>query len=89
MYEVIVETYCMGVRRYAACNAARILFYGCYEDRMDAVKAYDDQFKEYYEEHRNCYCSKDDYIFKIVEKKSVGYNVVVRGRIIINQGGSR
>lgn len=83
MYEVIVETYCMGVRRYAACNAVRILFYGCYEDRMDAVKAYDDQFKEYYKEHRNCYCSKDDYIFKIVEKKSAGYNVVVRGRIFI------
>ena len=83
MYEVIVETYCMSVRDYAACNAVRIIFDGCYEDRMDAVKAYDDQYKEYYEEHRNCYCSKDDDMFKIVEKKSAGYNVVVRGRIII------
>lgn len=83
MYEVIVETYCMSVRDYAACNAVRILFDGCYEDKMDAIKAYDDQFKKYYEEHRNCYCSKDYYSFKIVERKSAGYNVVVRGRIII------
>lgn len=83
MYEVIVETYCMSVRDYAACNAVRIIFDGCYEDRMDAVKVYDDQFKEYYEEHRNCYFSKDDYSFKIVERKSAGYNVVVRGRIFI------
>ena len=82
MYEVIVETYCMSVRQYSACNAVRNLFDGCYEDRMDAIKAYDDQFKRYYKEHRNCYCSKDDYMFKIVDKKSAGYNVVVRGYII-------
>lgn len=49
----------------------------------DAVKAYDDQFNKYCREHKNCYLSKDDYIFKIVEKKSAGYNVVIRGRIII------
>lgn len=83
MYEVIIETYCMSVRDYAACNAVRILFDSCYEDKMNAVKVYDDQFKKYYEEHRNCYSSKDDYSFKIVEKKSAGYNVVVRGRIFI------
>lgn len=83
MYEVIIETYCMSVGYYAASNAVRILFDNCYEDKADAVKAYDDQFKKYLKEHKNCYCSKDDYIFKIVEKKSAGYNVVVRGRIII------
>lgn len=83
MYEVIVETYCMGVRRYAACNAVRNLFDSCYEDKIDAVKAYDDQFEKYYKEHKDCYYSKDDYIFKIVDKKSAGYNVVIRGRIFI------
>ena len=85
MYEVIVETFCISRCIYATCNAVRILFDGCYEDKMDAVKVYDDQFKEYYEEHRNCYFSKDDYSFKIVEKKSAGYNVVIRGRIIIKR----
>lgn len=83
MYEVIVETYCMSVRQYSACNAVRIIFDGCYEDKTDAVKAYDDQFEEYYKEHRNCYFFRDDSIFQIVEKKSAGYNVVIRGRIII------
>lgn len=84
MYEVIIETYCMSVGHYyAACNAVRNLFDGCYEDKIDAVKAYDDQYEKYYKEHKDCYCSKDDDIFKIVEKKSAGYNVVIRGRIII------
>lgn len=83
MYEVIIETYCMSVGHHAACSGVRILFDGCYEDKTDAVKAYDDQFKKYYKEHKNCYLSKDDYNFKIVEKKSDGYNVVVRGDIII------
>ena len=83
MYEVIVETYCMSVGYYAACNAVINLFDVCYEDKIDAIKAYDDQFEKYYKEHKDCYCSKDDYIFKIVDKKSAGYNVVVRGRIFI------
>lgn len=83
MYEVIIETYCISRCMYATCNAVTILFDGCYEDKTDAVKAYNDQFKKYCEEHRNCYFSKNDYIFKIVERKSAGYNVVVRGRIII------
>lgn len=83
MYEVIVETFCISRCIYATCNAVRILFDGCYEDKMDAVKAYDDQFNKYYKEHKDCYYSKDDYIFKIVEKKSTGYNVFIRGRIII------
>ncbi len=84
MYEVIVETYCMSVRDYAACNAVRIIFDGCYEDRMDAVKAYDDQFKEYYKEHKyDSYCYKHDDIFEIAEKKSADYSVVIRGRIFI------
>lgn len=83
MYEVIIETYCMSVgHHYAACNAVRNLFDGCYEDKIDAVKAYDDQFEKYYKEHKDCYCSKDDYIFKIVDKKNAGYNVVIRGYII-------
>lgn len=73
----------MGVRYYAASNAVRILFDNCYEDKIDAVREYNDQFKKYYREHRDCYCFKDGYIFKIVEKKSAGYNVVVRERIII------
>lgn len=83
MYEVIVEIYCMSVRDYAACNAIGILFDGCYEDKIDAVKAYDDQYEKYCKEHKDCYCSKDDDSFKIVEKKSAGYNVVIRGRIFI------
>lgn len=84
MYEVIVETYCMSVRDYAACNAVRNLFDSCYEDKMDAVKAYDDQYEKYYKEHKyDSYCYKHDDIFEIVEKKSAGYNVVVRGRIFI------
>lgn len=83
MYEVIVETYCMSVRDYAASNAVRIIFDNCYDDKMDAFKAYDDQFEKYFKESRNCYFSKDDDIFEIVEKKSAGYNVVIRGRIII------
>lgn len=83
MYEVIVETYCMSVRDYAASNAVRILFDNCYEDKTNAVKEYNDQFKKYCKEHKDCYWSKDDYSFKIVEKKSAGYNVVIRGRIII------
>lgn len=83
MYEVIIETYCISHCIYATCNAVRILFDGCYEDKMDAVKVYDDQFNKYCREHKNCYLSKDDYIFKIVERKSAGYNVVIRGRIII------
>lgn len=83
MYEVIIETFCISRCIYATCNAVRILFDGCYEDKMDAVKAYDDQFNKYHKEHKDCYYSKDDCIFKIVEKKSDGYNVVIRGRIII------
>lgn len=83
MYEVIIETYCISHCIYATCNAVRILFDGCYEDKMDAVKVYDDQFNKYCREHKNCYLSKDDYIFKIVERKSAGYNIVIRGRIII------
>lgn len=83
MYEVIVETFCISRCIYATCNAVRIIFDSCYEDKIDAVKAYDDKFKEYYEEHKDCYYYKDDDMFKIVERKSAGYNVVVRGRIII------
>ena len=84
MYEVIVETYCMSVRDYAACNAVRIIFDGCYEDKMDAVKAYDDQYEKYYKEHKyDSYCYKHDDIFEIVEKKSADYSVVIRGRIFI------
>lgn len=79
MYEVIVETYCMSCFFYVACNAVRIIFDGCYEDKTDAVKAYDDQYEKYYKEHKDCYWSKDDYIFRIVEKKSAGYNVVISG----------
>lgn len=82
MYEVIVRTYCLG-RGYGTYNEINVPFDGCYEDKADAVKAYDDQFKTYYREHKNCYLSKNDYIFKIVERKSAGYNVVIRGRIII------
>lgn len=40
MYEVIVETFCISRCIYATCNAVRILFDGCYEDKMDAVEAY-------------------------------------------------
>ena len=82
MYEVIVRTYCIG-SRYGTYNEINVPFDSCYEDKMDAVKAYDEQFKKYYEEHKDCYYSKDDDIFKIVERKSAGYNVVIRGRIII------
>lgn len=83
MYEVIIETYCMSVRYYAASNAVRILFDNCYEDKRDAVKEYNDQFKKYCREHRDCYCFKDDDIFKIVEPNSADYSVVIRGRIIV------
>lgn len=83
MYEVIIETYCMSVGHHcAACNAARNLFDVCYENKIDAVKAYDDQFEKYYKEHKACYYSKDYYTFKIVDKKRAGYNVVVKGYII-------
>lgn len=86
MYEVIVETYCMSCffYVYVACNAVRIIFDGCYEDKMDAVKAYDDQYEKYYKEHKyDSYCYKHDDIFEIVEKKSADYSVVIRGRIFI------
>ena len=82
MYEVIVETYCMGVRRYAACNAVRILFDGCYKDKMDAVKACDDQFKTYYRESEGDLYYKENGSFKI-EKKRNGYSIIIRGDIII------
>ena len=84
MYEVIVETFCISRCIYATCNAVRILFDGCYKDKMDAVKAYDDQYEKYLKEHKyDSYCYKHDDIFEIVEKKSADYSVVIRGRIFI------
>lgn len=82
MYEVIVETFCISRCIYATCNAVKILFDGCYEDKMDAVKAYDDKFKTYYRESEGDLYYKENGSFKI-EKKRNGYSIIIRGDIII------
>lgn len=84
MYEVIVRTYCFG-RAYGTYNEINVPFDGCYEDGMDAVKAYDDQFKTYYRESEGDLYYKENGSFRI-EKKRNGYSIIIRGRIIIEEG---
>lgn len=80
MYEVIVRTYCLG-RGYGTYNEINVPFDGCYKDKMDAVKVYDDQFKTYYRESEGDLYYKENNSFKI-EKKRDGYSIIIRGDII-------
>lgn len=80
MYEVIVRTYCLG-SGYGTYNEINVPFDDCYEDKMDAVKAYDDQFKLYYRESEGDLYYKGNGSFRI-EKKRNGYSIIIRGRII-------
>lgn len=81
MYEVIVITYCSG-RGYETYNEINVPFDGCYGDKMDAVKAYNDQFNTYYRESEGDLYYKENGSFKI-EKKRDGYSIIIRGKIII------
>lgn len=81
MYEVIVITYCLG-RGYETYNEINVPFDGCYGDKMDAVKAYNDQFNTYYRESEGDLYYKENGSFKI-EKKRDGYSIIIRGKIII------
>ena len=83
MYEVIVRTYCLG-RGYETYNEINVPFDSCYEDKINAVKAYDDQFKVYYRESEVDLYYKENGSFKI-EKKRNGYSIIIRGRIIIKE----
>ena len=80
MYEVIVRTYCLG-RGYGTYNEINVPFDDCYEDKMDAVKAYDDQFKVYYKESEGDLYYKENGSFKIKKKRN-GYSIIIRGYII-------
>lgn len=79
MYEVIVSTQCLG-RGYGTYNAINVPFDGCYKDKMDAVKACDDQFKTYYRESEGDLYYKDNNKFKIQKKRS-SYIVIIEGEI--------
>lgn len=81
MYEVIVSTYCLG-RGYETYNEINVPFDGCYGDKMDAVKAYNDQFNTYCRESEGDLYYKENGSFKI-EKKRNGYSIIIRGDIII------
>lgn len=83
MYEVIVRTYCLG-RGYGTYNEINVPYDRCYEDKMDAVKAYDDQFKVYYRESEGDLYRKETGSFEIKKKRN-GYNIIIRGRIIIKE----
>lgn len=83
MYEVIVRTYCLG-SGYETYNELNVPFDRSYEDKMDAVKAYDDQIKTYYRESEGDLYYKETGSFKI-EKKRNGYSIIIIGRIIIKE----
>lgn len=83
MYEVIVRTYCKG-SGYGTYNAINVPFDSCYEDKVNAIKAYDCQFKTYYREREGDLYHAENGSFKI-EKKRNGYSIIIEGRIIIKE----
>lgn len=87
MYEVIVRTYYLG-RGYGTYNEINVPFDGCYEDKMDAVKAYDDQFKVYYRESEGDLYYKENGSFKI-EKKRNGYSIIIIGELLSRRTRNR
>lgn len=83
MYEVIVRTYCIG-GGYGTYNEINVPFDSCYDDKINAVKAYDDQFLTYYRKSEGDWCCKGNDSFKI-EKKRNDYSIIIKGSIIIKE----